>query len=33
LSTIHRYLLHAIFGVSRRDPNIPFRLMRAKELK
>lgn len=33
LSTIHRHLLHAIFGVSLRDPNIPFRLMRAAELK
>lgn len=32
LSTIHRWLLHALFGVGLRDPNIPFRLMRAAEL-
>jgi glycosyltransferase involved in cell wall biosynthesis len=32
LSTIHRHLLHAVFGVALRDPNIPFRLMRAAEL-
>jgi glycosyltransferase involved in cell wall biosynthesis len=33
LSAIHRRLLHAIFGLSLRDPNIPFRLMRAAELR
>lgn len=33
LSTIHRHLLRAVFGVSLRDPNIPFRLMRAGELR
>lgn len=33
LSTIHRWLLRAAFGVSLRDPNIPFRLMRAAELR
>lgn len=33
LSTIHRHLLRAVFGVNLRDPNIPFRLMRAAELR
>ncbi len=29
LSSVHKMLLRALFGVSVRDPNIPFRLMRS----
>ena len=33
LSALHRLLLGLLFGVKVRDPNIPFRLMRAGELR
>lgn len=33
LSRTHALLLRALFGVSLRDPNVPFRLMRASLLK
>lgn len=33
LSTVHRWMLGVLFGVRLRDPNIPYRLMHAAELR